>query len=97
MRKVKVTQDSFEEKLGAILTDFPMLDVRKSHLTFTMSITLIIGAGSTPFLSLSRKCFVRQEPLQTRPRSIENSKTLDRFCSKRLCPAAQIRRQLVQM
>jgi nucleolar GTP-binding protein len=28
MRKVKFTQDSFDEKLGAILTDFPMLDVR---------------------------------------------------------------------
>jgi hypothetical protein len=30
MRKVKFTQDSFDEKLGAILTDFPMLDVRTS-------------------------------------------------------------------
>lgn len=28
MRKVKFTQDTFEEKLGAILTEFPMLDVR---------------------------------------------------------------------
>ena len=28
MRKVKFTQDSFDEKLGAILTEFPMLDVR---------------------------------------------------------------------
>lgn len=28
MRKVKFTQDSFDEKLGAILNDFPMLDVR---------------------------------------------------------------------
>ena len=27
MRKVKFTQDSFDEKLGAILTEFPMLDV----------------------------------------------------------------------
>jgi len=27
MRKVKFTQDSFEEKLNAILTEFPMLDV----------------------------------------------------------------------
>lgn len=28
MRKVKFTQDSFDEKLGGILTEFPMLDVR---------------------------------------------------------------------
>ena len=28
MRKVKFTQESFDEKLGAILTEFPMLDVR---------------------------------------------------------------------
>ena len=28
MRKVKFTQDSFDEKLGAILTEFPVLDVR---------------------------------------------------------------------
>ena len=28
MRKVKFTQNSFDEKLGAILTEFPMLDVR---------------------------------------------------------------------
>ncbi len=27
MRKVKFTQDSFDEKLGAILSDFPILDV----------------------------------------------------------------------
>jgi hypothetical protein len=31
MRKVKFTQDSFEEKLGAILNDFPMLDVRSTN------------------------------------------------------------------
>lgn len=30
MRKVKFTQDSFDEKLGAILSEFPMLDVRYS-------------------------------------------------------------------
>src|SRR3954451_9283383 len=27
MRKVKFAQDSFDEKLGAILTEFPILDV----------------------------------------------------------------------
>jgi nucleolar GTP-binding protein len=28
MRKVKFTQDTFDEKLSAILNEFPMLDVR---------------------------------------------------------------------
>ena len=32
MRKVKFTQDSFDEKLGAILEEFPMLDVRQKIL-----------------------------------------------------------------
>jgi nucleolar GTP-binding protein len=27
MRKVKFTQDTFDEKLGAILSEFPLLDV----------------------------------------------------------------------
>ena len=27
MRKVKFTQDTFDEKLGGILNEFPMLDV----------------------------------------------------------------------
>jgi hypothetical protein len=31
MRKVKFTQDTFDEKLGAILTEFPMLDVRSQN------------------------------------------------------------------
>jgi hypothetical protein len=30
MRKVKFCQDAFDEKLGAILTEFPMLDVRRA-------------------------------------------------------------------
>jgi nucleolar GTP-binding protein len=36
MRKVKFTQDSFDEKLGAILTEFPMLDVRLCFILFEM-------------------------------------------------------------
>jgi len=37
MRKVKFTQDSFDEKLGAILSEFPILDVgsHPSLTTFT--------------------------------------------------------------
>ena len=34
MRKVKFTQDAFDEKLGAILEEFPMLDVRTPSLFF---------------------------------------------------------------
>lgn len=34
MRKVKFTQDSFDEKLSAILEEFPMLDVRRSAVLF---------------------------------------------------------------
>ena len=32
MRKVKFAQDAFDEKLGSILTSFPMLDVRPISL-----------------------------------------------------------------
>lgn len=31
MRKVKFTQDSFDEKLDSILTEFPMMDVGKER------------------------------------------------------------------
>ena len=34
MRKVKFTQDSFDEKLGAILNDFPILDVSQATCIF---------------------------------------------------------------
>ncbi|KAG5640546.1 Nucleolar GTP-binding protein 1 [Asterophora parasitica] len=37
MRKVKFTQDSFEEKLAGILNEFPMLDVRKSLISIALS------------------------------------------------------------
>ena len=35
MRKVKFTQESFDEKLNAILTEFPVLDVRHSYCGFS--------------------------------------------------------------
>ena len=37
MRKVKFTQDSFDEKLSAILDEFPMLDVRAIRQKFHRS------------------------------------------------------------
>ena len=43
MRKVKFTQDSFDEKLGAILQEFPMLDVRLNNF-FSRTPTLILIA-----------------------------------------------------
>ncbi|KAF7966819.1 hypothetical protein HWV62_38835 [Athelia sp. TMB] len=38
MRKVKFTQDSFDEKLGAILTEFPMLDDLHPFLASLMNV-----------------------------------------------------------
>jgi nucleolar GTP-binding protein len=38
MRKVKFTQDSFDEKLGAILADFPMLDDLHPFLSSLMNV-----------------------------------------------------------
>ncbi|KAJ7641327.1 P-loop containing nucleoside triphosphate hydrolase protein [Roridomyces roridus] len=38
MRKVKFTQDTFEEKLGAILNDFPMLDDIHPFLSSLMNV-----------------------------------------------------------
>jgi hypothetical protein len=41
MRKVKFTQDSFDEKLGAILSEFPMLDVSVEKLLVYRSAKLL--------------------------------------------------------
>jgi nucleolar GTP-binding protein len=38
MRKVKFTQDTFDEKLGAILNDFPMLDDIHPFLSSLMNV-----------------------------------------------------------
>ena len=40
MRKVKFTQDSFDEKLSAILEEFPVLDVREPLLTSEYDINM---------------------------------------------------------
>lgn len=40
MRKVKFTQDSFDEKLSAILEEFPMLDVRRDIICSLRMLTL---------------------------------------------------------
>ena len=42
MRKVKFTQDSFDEKLGAILEEFPIIDVSVMSLSL---ISLCFGGG----------------------------------------------------
>ena len=33
MRKVKFTQDKFDEKLGRIISEFPILDVSQNRTT----------------------------------------------------------------
>ena len=54
MRKVKFTQDTFDEKLGAILNEFPMLDVCLLIFSrrFGMLITLADIRISTPSFPL---------------------------------------------
>ena len=44
MRKVKFTQDTFDEKLGAILSEFPMLDVRRRSLLSAQTPAYIMNA-----------------------------------------------------
>ena len=52
MRKVKFTQNSFDEKLGAILTEFPMLDVRLCLLYLLKRSSYIYDVQDLhPFLS----------------------------------------------
>ena len=36
MRKVKFTQDSFDEKLGSILEEFPIIDVSHSPSSYAI-------------------------------------------------------------
>ena len=48
MRKVKFTQDSFDEKLSAILEEFPMLDVR-----------VPLRDRCTIFISVMHRTFIR--------------------------------------
>ena len=53
MRKVKFTQDSFDEKLGSILSEFPMLDVCFPLILLRLSNDLRLGCIQDlhPFLS----------------------------------------------
>lgn len=71
MRKVKFTQDTFDEKLGAILTEFPMLDV--SACTSWPCMQCLKGSlssvGPPPFPFLPHERTLRQKSLQARPGS----------------------------
>lgn len=59
MRKVKFTQDSFDEKLGAILSEFPMLDVRRRlALCPTLGLPLEIRTGLASVSVLSNERLV---------------------------------------
>lgn len=63
MRKVKFTQDTFDEKLGAILNDFPILDVCTYLLTkgIFLNTKMILESPSLPFIP--PQCALRQESL----------------------------------
>lgn len=55
MRKVKFTQDSFDEKLGAILSEFPLLDVSNEQLVHPPNlISILSGPSPIPFLAYER-------------------------------------------
>lgn len=73
MRKVKFTQDSFDEKLSAILDEFPMLDVRLDWL-FSGTV-LKRKTGSSPIPRLPHERTLRQEPLQACSWPIANGQT----------------------
>jgi hypothetical protein len=99
MRKVKFTQDSFDEKLGAILSEFPILDVRplsysRADILFTPYGT---HAGLASVSVLSDECIVRQESLQARSRPITNRTASHRSGRKRLRSATQVWGQFVSM
>lgn len=57
MRKVKFTQDTFDEKLGAILSEFPLLDVGLIKLSWGFK-THRPEAGLTPFPGVTHECIV---------------------------------------
>lgn len=62
MRKVKFTQDSFDEKLGAILSEFPMLDVHLRTVFFSLHFANIaLGPSSISIVTYERS--LRQKPL----------------------------------
>lgn len=58
MRKVKFTQDSFEEKLEAILSEFPMLDVSGILLYMFCGLELKFISGPSPFPLLAHECTI---------------------------------------
>lgn len=58
MRKVKFTQDSFEEKLEAILHEFPMLDVSGILLYMFCGLELKFISGPSPFPLLAHECTI---------------------------------------
>ncbi len=96
MRKVKFTQDSFDEKLSAILSEFPMLDVCPPSCVkprlWSNSATYI---GPASVLVIPDERIVRQESLQACPRPITHRAAPHRPGCKRLRPATEVWRQLV--
>lgn len=58
MRKVKFTQECFNEKLDAILTEFPILDVSFAHL-FVLLLLIAFYLELTPVLIIFNERFIR--------------------------------------
>jgi hypothetical protein len=99
MRKVKFAQDAFDEKLGAILTEFPMLDVcfRSFFEILILGHNRLCIIGPSPVLILVDERALRQKSLQARFRTASYRPPSDRPCCERLPSLAQVRRQLVQV
>lgn len=99
MRKVKFAQDCFDEKLGAILTEFPMLDVRlplrvsSNYFVHSADLHLFVlfyvGPSSIPIVADERS--IRQEPLQACPWPTAHCAPSYRPCCEGLRPPAEIR------
>ena len=83
MKKVKFTHDTFDEKLGRIIQEFPILDV-SSMLSGIVVAHTSAEPSSVPLIPLERT--VRQEPLQTRPGSVEHCPTPHLSSLQRLHP-----------
>lgn len=93
MRKVKFTQDTFDEKIGRIVSEFPILDVRYHSwpMPGQQTIHRLTFPEPSPILEQLAQRSIRQEPLQACARSVEHCSSLDLASLERLCPTTQIR------
>lgn len=99
MRKIKFTQQAFEERLDKILTDFPIMDVSqictRCILTALLQSSLRAELASFPLSSAQRS--LRQESLQARAWTAQHCPPLDCAGRQGLLPPRQVRRQSLSM